>query len=548
MTFRAIFTNLAFVQTLTGQNCEQDSCPSLVCADKSSYASSSEIQAYFKSVCKHFNIGRHINFQSKVQEAVWDESRGVWIISVEGQVNFEAEILFNASGILNNIKYPRLQDLDNFSGSLLHTADWDSSVSLKGKRIAVVGAGASAIQLLPVIQKEASNIDVYIRTPSWITPQTNSLLSDELNHTYSTEEKTAFRRDIGKYALVRKQMETYYNTMYRMFIRDSEEQSNTRRRLESWMKERISDSELQAKLIPKFEVGCRRINPGEAYLEAIQQPNVTPIFDPIDRVTSEGVICDGRLRRVDVIVAATGFDTSFTPRFRIIGSGGVDLAELWQRNPVSYFGLAVSGFPNYLVFLGPNTPIANGSLMGSLEATADYFVRLLKKFVDENVSSFTVKLDAQADFNAQTQATMQKMVWTGSCRSWYKDETGKISALWPGSSLHYRQVLESNRWEDFDWKYRGNRFAHWGLGFSDIEKMPNRDAQDFAYYITSRKPLPMADEDDRLNGDSEEGEVLSTEEHENVDVEVRGYQPVVTRCQSSINEPKVARIDLITAR
>lgn len=545
--FQAISTSLAFVQTQTGQSCAQYSYPFLASTNDCSYASSSEIQSYLKRVCKFFNLERYISLESKVQKSVWDESRGVWVVSVEGQANFEAEILFNASGILNNIKYPHLSDLENFSGELLHTADWDPTISLKGKRIAVVGAGASAIQLLPVVQKVAASVDVYIRTPSWITPQTNALLSDEFNHTYSSKEKAAFREDVNQYALIRKQMETYYNSMYGMFIRDSEEQSSSRQKLEKWMKQRISDSKLQAKLIPKFEVGCRRINPGEAYLEAIQQPNVTPVFDPIDRVVPEGIISDTQIRPAEVIVAATGFDTSFTPRFPIIGSNGVDLAKLWEKDPNSYLGLAVSGFPNYLVFLGPNTPIANGSVIGTLEATADYFVRLLKKFVEEEVHSFVVRPDVQADFNAQTQVTMQKTVWTGTCRSWYKDETGRISAVWPGSSLHYRQVLESNRWEDYDWRYRGNRFAHWGLGFSNIEKMPDSVERDFAYYITSHEPLPLTDENDSLDGDLRQAYTSSTMKHDHADVGTRGHQHVKKRCRSPIDELKVARKKLITA-
>jgi len=195
------------------------------------------------------------------------------------------------------------------------------------------------------------------------------------------------------------------------------------------------------------------------------------------------------MRPVDVVITATGFDTSFRPRFPITGRNGDDLRELWKDEPVSYFGTAVSGFPNYLTFLGPNTPISNGSLMGTLEATADYFVRLVGNFIHNKALSFDVRTDVQADFDAHTQNLMRDMVWSGACRSWCKSKSGKVTALWPGSSLHYREILESNRWEDFDWRYQGNRFAYWGLGQARVEKDAEPGAADLAYYIRHHEPL-----------------------------------------------------------
>lgn len=280
--------------------------------------------------------------------------------------------------------------------------------------------------------------------------------------------------------------------MFKAFVKGSKEQILFRSDLETRMRTLIPDQELQDKLIPKFEVGCRRVNPGEPYLEALQQPNVKPVFERIEKVTPEGIMVGGVLREVDVLVAATGFDTSFRPRFSILGNGGQDLRKLWDENPVAYFGLAVSGFPNYLIFLGPNTPISNGSLMGTLEATADYFIRMIGKMIRKEAVSFEVRPEVQADFDAHTQDLMKSMVWTGTCRSWYKGNDGKVRALWPGSSLHYREVLESNRWEDFIWRHTGNRFAHWCQGFSQREQTGNADKQDLAYYMEAHEPLPLS--------------------------------------------------------
>lgn len=208
---------------------------------------------------------------------------------------------------------------------------------------------------------------------------------------------------------------------------------------ESRMKELITDKDLQKKLIPSFEAGCRRINPGEQFLVALQKPNVRAIFDPIEEVTATGVVVSGGMEHpADVLVAATGFDTTFKPRFPIIGRDGTNLQDLWRSDPTSYMGIGVSGFPNYLTFLGPNTPISNGSLMGecndraaialgnrvltqqlgSLEATSDYFIRLLRKVLRQKVKCFDVRKEAQDDFVNHTHAYMQDMVWTGTCHSW----------------------------------------------------------------------------------------------------------------------------------
>lgn len=303
-----------------------------------------------------------------------------------------------------------------FKGPVLHTAAWDENVDLSGRRVAVVGAGASAIQMLPIIAKIAENCDVYVRTPSWIVPSAEG--DKKGNYAYTKDDKERFRDDAAFSLSTRKAMETWFNAKYPAFIKDGEEQKEWRSSLEQGMKSMLRDPALHDKLIPKFEVGCKRTNPGEDYLETLQMPHVQPVFDSIDRVTSDGIVAGGQLRTVDVIITATGFDTSFRPRFSIIGRHGRDLRDLWAEDPVSYFGLAVSDFPNYLMYLGPNTPIANGSVIGTLEATADYFVRLLEKLMNEKARSFEVRDEDQSDFDAHTQDVVKDMVWTGSCRSW----------------------------------------------------------------------------------------------------------------------------------
>jgi cation diffusion facilitator CzcD-associated flavoprotein CzcO len=284
-------------------------------------------------------------------------------VSSHGTV--ESEVLINAGGILNNLQMPDIPGLDTFPGPQLHTAAWDDRVDLTGKRVAIIGAGASAVQVVPEVRKIAKHVDVYIRTPSWISPPVALPAGVEKGHIYSEEEKKAFRVDGKGYRSMRKGLEDQFNSMFGAFTKGSVEQQDLRGRFEGRMKALIKDEALQKNLIPSFEAGCRRINPGEEYLIALQEENVRPVFERIERIDSDGVVLgNGVKHEADVLIAATGFNTSFRPRFPILGTGGVNLQDLWEDDPTSYCGIAVSGFPNYLMFLGPNTPISNGSLMG----------------------------------------------------------------------------------------------------------------------------------------------------------------------------------------
>jgi len=382
-TFQATYTSYLLHRIRRGRNCE--SSPSSLCfrrvADGScacdSYASSSEIQAYFKHVAQHFGLDQYIRYNTEIVSAEWSDTSSTWKIGIAGRPSIESEILVNASGILNNPNLPDIEGYDSFKGPRLHTAAWDNSVNLRGKRVAMIGAGASAIQVLPKIEPIASHVDVYIRTPSWITPPVAAPEPDMTNHKYSAEEQERFRWNEKAYLETRKNMEAHFNGAFQMFRKGSDKQRELRRQLEERMKALIPDPDMQEKLIPKFEVGCRRVNPGEPYLAALQKSTVRPIFDPIERITPDGVMVDGELHPVDVIIAATGFNTSFRPRFPIIGRSGVNLQDQWAKTPISYMGTGVSGYPNYLIFLGPNTPIANGSVMGTLHPVCSSFSQTL---------------------------------------------------------------------------------------------------------------------------------------------------------------------------
>ncbi|KAJ3543305.1 hypothetical protein NM208_g3643 [Fusarium decemcellulare] len=233
---------------------------------------------------------------------------------------------------------------------------------------------------------------------------------------------------------------------------------------EKMMKGAIASPQLQEKLIPSWELGCRRLTPSLPYLKAVQEPNVDVIRTGIRKITETGIETeDGKLHKADILICATGFNTSFSSRFKIIGRGGLSLKEMWKaRGPEAYLGTAIAGLPNYFTLLGPNCPIANGSLT-------------------DQIRSLNVKKPLQDAFNEYVQEVHKDLVWTGSCNSWYKDrQTGRVIAVWPGSSIHFMEMIENPRWEDFDIDYlHSNPFTFMGNGISQRETT----GQDLTFYL-----------------------------------------------------------------
>jgi hypothetical protein len=253
------------------------------------------------------------------------------------------------------------------------------------------------------------------------------------------------------------------------------------------MSQKLNNKYLEERLVPGWKVGCRRLTPGVGYLEALGKENVEVVYGEINEITEKGCRCDnGQEYPVDVLICATGFNTSFKPRFPVVGPSGANLQDKWATEAHSYFGLAAADFPNYLIFLGPNCPIGNGPVLSAIEAQADYMCKLIDRFQTHNISQFSPKAEAISDFIAHKDQFMRKTVWEDPCRSWYKGTgrpDGPITALWPGSTLHYIEALMEVRYDDWEVKYNGNRFAWLGNGYSQTELDPSAD---WAYYVRDK--------------------------------------------------------------
>ncbi|KAH0591669.1 hypothetical protein MHUMG1_10600 [Metarhizium humberi] len=452
------------------------------------YANGSEIWQYIKRTAEKYALHEPIQFNSKVISAVWDEDSSQWKIRVDQQGKiFEttADILINGSGILNQWRWPDIPGLHEFRGQLVHSADWKDDLDCTKKRIAIIGNGSSAIQILPQLQPQAAQIVTYIRSPTWITTNFAADFTPEgKNFEYSDEQKARFRENPEELFQLRKKIEHGMNQFFHVLLADSPQQAGARELFQSEMEAKLKNNPTLCKLlIPKFEVGCRRLTPGEGYLEALQESNVKIRFDPIDKVEETGIISHaGDLDLFDIIICATGFDVSFRPSWKMIGRDGVNLAEQWKEVPEAYFGICAPNMPNYFIFNGPNCPIAHGSLLSAMDATADYIMRWCRKISTEDIASIAVDADATADYNVySTEFHNAKTVWTGACSSWFKHPTGKVTAMYAGNVLHYREILDRFRTEDFHVKYRSpNRFKFMGNGFT----LRDEKGDDLAYYLT----------------------------------------------------------------
>lgn len=256
-------------------------------------------------------------------------------------------------------------------------------------------------------------------------------------------------------------------------------------RARAQMAEKLNhDPDLCEKLIPKWELGCRRVTPGPGYLDSFTKPNCSLTNSPITHVTDKGVItADGKEFECDIIVCATGFDVSHRPQYPIIGQNNVDLRDKWKADPLSYLSVGTDGFPNYFIMMGPNCLGGHGSLVESLNWTGDYFARWIKKMSTEDIKYIVPKSSAVQAFNNYCDEVHKTLVWTGSCTSWYKRGSvdGRVTALFGGSAVLFHRMIHEIRAEDFEIRYRsGNMFRFMGNGFTEWEMKPDSD---LAWYV-----------------------------------------------------------------
>ncbi|KAJ6027895.1 uncharacterized protein N7446_003505 [Penicillium canescens] len=446
----------------------------------STYASSKEIFDYFKGFHFRFNLSEKTKVGHQVIGAKWDESTAKWNIDIKDRAKHTVihdlcDVLVNAGGILNAWRWPAIPGLHDFRGKLVHSAAWDESLDLTNKHVGLIGNGSSGIQILPAILPQVSKCTTFIREPSWIA-MTGFAGFQPRN--FTREEKAKFANDPNALKAFRHWLEHNANKIFPLFLATSPQQTGAHEIFQSSMENTLQDPNLAEKLIPTWAVGCRRLTPGIGYLESLTDQKTQVVYGDIAKISQRGcVTTDDKEYPVDVLICATGFDTTFKPRFPLVGPHGRQLSDDWKDEPRGYFGVAAPGYPNYYMFLGPNSPIGNGPVLSGIEAQADFICKHITRIQQQGIKSIEVTKEAVDEFLAFKDEYMKHTVWREDCRSWYKGNSvdGKIVALWPGSTLHFREALKEVRWDDFHVKYFGNRFNYFGNGMTKIEMTPDAD-------------------------------------------------------------------------
>ncbi|KAL2012370.1 hypothetical protein VTN00DRAFT_5088 [Thermoascus crustaceus] len=445
------------------------------------YASGAEIQAYLQRVAAKYDAYQYMKFHHRVVRAEWGDSEGKWHVEVESEETGEkftdtADVVCAATGLLNQWRWPDIPGLHDFQGKLVHSAAYDPTYGLSGKRVALIGGGSSGIQILPKIQPVVKRVDHYMKGRNWIPPvglgaegmteQGGSLITP-------ADYLEKFQRDPTEYLEFRRRIEDVLNKPMEALYKNTDAEKTTADICREHMRTKLAKKpEVFQALVPDFAVGCRRLTPGPGYLEALVEDNVDFIPTPIKRVVKDGIETeDGKKREVDMIICATGYDDVHKQHFPVIGKNGVNLQDLWDDFPEAYLSLVPAHMPNFFRFLGPNGGAAQGSTVPFLESAVRYVGKAIQKIQREFIKSMVVKPEMVKAFRQYTDRYFIPTVFSGTCGVWWKhkrDPNGRMLAVWPGSQLHGSSVMESPRWEDYEYELRaelkGNPLAWFGNG------------------------------------------------------------------------------------
>ncbi|KAK3633622.1 hypothetical protein LTR56_015688 [Elasticomyces elasticus] len=453
------------------------------------YASGAEILAYWNRVAQKYDVRKHMKLSHRVTEAKWNASDAKWAVTVEdlltgNRTSDNADVLITAIGVLNLWEWPKIPGLLDFEGKLMHSADYDTTFDIHGKNVAVIGAGSSGIQIVPTIQPQVRRLDHYVRGSTWIaTPMAAQELEkrgvEGGNFSYPPHEIKGWAQDPESYLRYRKQIENTVQSDYDVVLRDSKTQTMAKEYFRMLMAQRLSKKpELLDHFLPDFSPLCKRLTPGPGYLEALTEDNV-------DVVTAPSRESPRTHRDVDAIVCATGFNTHFTNRFPIYGINGSQLFGDQQgakQRTSNYLSMTVRDYPNMFMFLGPNAGVGHGNLLIMLETMADYVAQAVVKMQEQTILTIQPSIKAQNGFTEHCDKHFERTVFSENCSSWYETD-GRVTALWPGSSLHAIKALKHPRWEDFEYTYVGEDELGW-LGDGSTEA--DWDSKiDKSYYLTS---------------------------------------------------------------
>ncbi len=414
------------------------------------YPQASEIQAYAEEITDRYQLRPNLRLSEGATSAVWDDTASQWKVTTESGDTIKADILVGALGQLNRPQWPDIEGRDQFAGASMHSARWDHSVSWEGKRVGVIGSAASAVQIIPEMAKTAAHLTVFQRTPNWVVPRNDREIPPEETALMMSEPEMAVSLAERNRQLIYDNADHFF---WKAFEWTPEGRAAYTRQAMDHLQAQVPDPELRKKLTPDYPVGCKRILITDDYYPALMRDNVELVTDGISRIVPVGVITeDGRAHDVDILVYATGFETTeWRWSVDVAGQGGTRLNDLWGDHPEAYLGITVAGFPNLFVLYGPNTNLGHNSITFMLERQVEYMMAALEKLDEAGKTAMAPKRAAQAAFNAQLQDALKKTVWADPhCASWYKNDKGLITQNWSSHTRDYAQTVGEVKLEDYE--------------------------------------------------------------------------------------------------
>lgn len=410
------------------------------------FARQPEIWEYLRRVTDKYGLRRHIRFGAEVTGAHWDERNRVWRVRTRAGDTYTARAVVSGVGALHVPNVPKLPGAERFRGTAFHSANWDHDYDLRGRRVAVIGTGASAIQFVPEIARDVAELHIFQRTPPWIVPK--------MDRPVRPWEQRMFR-------LLPLTQRLYRNAIYWMlesravgFTINPKLMGLAQTIARKHLEKQVPDPDLRAKLTPNYTMGCKRVLISNDYYPTLAQPHVHLVTDGVAEITEDAVVDGaGMAHEVDAIIYGTGFHvTDGYDHLDIVGRDGRNLVQQWHSEGMeTYLGIAVSGFPNFFFLLGPNTGLGHNSVVFMIESQIHYIGQCLRLLDTHGATAMDVRARAQSTFYRDLQRQLTKGVWTqGGCNSWYLDAHGVNRTIWPGFTWRYWQRTRKVRLADFE--------------------------------------------------------------------------------------------------
>lgn len=408
------------------------------------YALQPEIHQYIKDTADKYGIAPLVQFGVTVVAAAYDEKRATWTVTLDNGETQEVDLLVSAVGQLSRPKMPHIVGLESFEGPAFHSAQWDHSFDPKGKRVAVIGTGASAIQFVPHLAEDVAALTVFQRSPAYIAPKPDQ--------PYTSLHRKMFGKIPATLRTERHVLWAFLEQLARGLDDDSPMGRVNKALCLQHLKKQVKDPVLRKKLTPDYPVGCKRVLFSNNYLPAIARPNVELVTEAVVEVKPNSVVAaDGSEYDVDALVIGTGFDTQdFLNSIDITGVGGQKLASQWAAGARAYLGTYAPNFPNFFIMYGPNTNLGAGSIIYMLEAQARHMRQAVDRLVAGGYTSVAVTAEAEEAYDQDIQKRLANSVWS-HCNSWYHHESGRITSNWPGATKPFAKRTKVLDPEAFEW-------------------------------------------------------------------------------------------------